>query len=103
NKLTRRVLLLTSIDVITRQVGFSVDGPREINLRWGIWFRAEDGGGQALRDGGRENVARSDNRGDRVAGFNGAAVFRNKGANSIEIGFAEVEGGVAIGVGRGGG
>src|SRR5260370_24565324 len=89
-KLARRVLLLTPIDVITRQVGFSVDGPGEIDLEWGIWFRDENGCDQALRNGGREGVARSHNRGERVAGANGARISRDNGANAVGLGFAEV-------------
>src|SRR5258706_15972034 len=95
-KLPLCFLPLTSIDVIAGQVGFSIDGPGQVHLGWTVWIRGDARGYQALRDGGRVDVTRSDNGGNGVGGLDRAAISSNYRTHCVDVGFGEVERGVSV-------
>ena len=60
--------MLTSIDAIAGQVGFSVDGPGKIDLGRNARRRAHYIGDDVLRYSRRKNVTSGEDRGIRLAG-----------------------------------
>ncbi len=97
-QLAPSALLLTPIDAITSQIVFQIDGPGEVDLERARRSAREDSGDEVLRGGGRENVAGSDNDGNRVTGFERIVLRDDDAADGVDIGLAKIEGSVAIAV-----
>src|SRR4030081_839225 len=68
-KLTFCVWLFTPVNATAGKVRFYVDGPREVDDRGVIRFAGQYGGGNGLRGGRRECIARRDEGRRRVGRF----------------------------------
>src|SRR5215469_6853945 len=100
DKLAPRAFLLTSIDAITGEIVFEIDGPGKVNDESGRSLPGKHCGDDVLRRGGRKRVERGDDDWLGVVGLNFVSIHGNDAANDVNVGLAEFKLRIAVAVCR---
>src|SRR5205814_6876356 len=83
--------LLTSIDAITGEIGFQIDGPRQVHDERGRSRPGQHGGNEVLRRSRRKSVKGRDGDGLGVVGLDFISIHGNNAADDVNVTFPKLD------------